>query len=153
MPTGTVNFYDGQTWLGEVTLIKGIATLTTTGLNQPGTAKVTAVYSGDTSNPAATSSIGSIAVIPAVMASAAGSLTGAASSSTAVTENANKTVPVINLGYTILNQTDSGSKVSVSAWVDGAAPTGRVALYHQGEALGAPVELVNGIATFEVQPF
>ena len=53
-PTGTVNFYDGNAFLGTGTLSGGQATFTTSTLSV-GTHKITATYSGDANfNPATT---------------------------------------------------------------------------------------------------
>ena len=53
-PTGTVSFYDGTTLLGTVTLTTGAAALNVS-FTPAGTHVLTAVYSGDARNPAATS--------------------------------------------------------------------------------------------------
>src|SRR5262249_19344355 len=51
VPTGTVNFLDGNTSLGTVPLNAGVAMLTTSALSQ-GTHNIVASYSGDTNfNP------------------------------------------------------------------------------------------------------
>src|ERR1019366_8130079 len=55
IPTGSVTFFFGAQALGApVTLVNGIAFLTTTSL-PPGTDAITAVYSGDTSFTGSTS--------------------------------------------------------------------------------------------------
>jgi hypothetical protein len=55
-PTGTVTFYDGTTSIGSGTVAAGVATFTTTTL-AAGAHSITAVYSGDSSYSAVTSSI------------------------------------------------------------------------------------------------
>ena len=54
-PTGTVTFYDGTTVIGSAAVSAGSATLTISAL-AAGTQSITAVYSGDSSYTAATSS-------------------------------------------------------------------------------------------------
>jgi hypothetical protein len=54
-PTGTVTFYDGTTVIGSAAVSGGTATLTISAL-PAGTQSITAVYSGDSSYTAATSS-------------------------------------------------------------------------------------------------
>jgi pseudomonalisin len=55
-PTGTVQFYSNGVALGSpVTLVNGIAVLTTTGLTTTGQDMITATYSGDSNNAANTS--------------------------------------------------------------------------------------------------
>jgi hypothetical protein len=60
-PTGTVTFKDGAATLGTGTLSGGIATLTTSALSS-GSHSITAVYGGDTSNSASTSSPSAVTV-------------------------------------------------------------------------------------------
>lgn len=55
-PTGTVQFLDGATLLGSVTLSAGSATFSTSALSQ-GSHSITAVYSGDSNNNGSTSSV------------------------------------------------------------------------------------------------
>jgi hypothetical protein len=55
-PTGTIQFFVNSAALGgPITLINGVATLTTTGLNVVGSDSITASYSGDANNAANTS--------------------------------------------------------------------------------------------------
>jgi hypothetical protein len=55
-PTGSVNFYDGQTLLTSATLTAGAAAYTTSGL-AIGTHSITAYYTGDTNFSAVTSAV------------------------------------------------------------------------------------------------
>ncbi|MDE2593893.1 MAG: Ig-like domain repeat protein, partial [Burkholderiales bacterium] len=62
-PTGTVQFRDGGSNLGAaVTLSNGSATLSTNALTTTGSHSITAVYQGDASNTASTSSAVSLTV-------------------------------------------------------------------------------------------
>jgi hypothetical protein len=54
-PTGTVRFMDGQAQLASVSLVGGVATVTTTELTR-GWHQISATYSGDGNNPPSTSS-------------------------------------------------------------------------------------------------
>jgi len=69
IPTGTVTFYDGQTQIGQAATLdgNGIATLSTSSL-AIGAHSITAVYSGDLTDAASTSSADTITVIPPTIA-------------------------------------------------------------------------------------
>ena len=121
-PTGTIQFMDGTTVLGSpVTVGSSIGTLTISTLTA-GTHSITAVYSGDTSNAASTSSVFS-EVINATLA-------------------ATKTSIVSSL-----NPITVGQNVSFTATVAGSSPTGTVQFEDGSGALLSPVALSSGSAT------
>ncbi|MBF9266638.1 Ig-like domain-containing protein, partial [Paracidovorax cattleyae] len=68
-PTGTVTFFNGRQVLGTASVVNGVARLTT-GALAAGTAQITAVYSGDANNAAASSAANAVAVNDAVGVSA-----------------------------------------------------------------------------------
>ncbi|MER6334871.1 Ig-like domain repeat protein, partial [Streptomyces sp. NPDC001034] len=122
-PTGTVDFFDGATFLGTGTLAGGTATLTTTALSV-GPHALTAVYSGDTEFTGSTSPVDSQSVVKG-------------SSSTVVSVAPNPSV--------------FGQAKTLTATVSAVAPaagtpTGTVTFYIGGIPQ-APVPLVGGVAT------
>ena len=63
-PTGTVEFFDGSTLLGDGTVSNDVATLTTTALSL-GTNSITATYEGDSNYVDSTSSAVTVTVVQA----------------------------------------------------------------------------------------
>ena len=63
-PTGTVEFFDGSTLLGDGTVSNDVATLTTTALSL-GTNSITATYEGDSNYVGSTSSAVTVTVVQA----------------------------------------------------------------------------------------
>ncbi|MBF0567445.1 MAG: Ig-like domain repeat protein [Nitrospirae bacterium] len=104
-PTGTVTFKDGSTTLGTASLVSGQAAFSTYSLSA-GTHSITAVYAGDQSNPASTSSV----------------LSQVVNSATTLTVS--------------LNPSTSGTPVTFTATVIGTSPTGSVTFMDGATALG-----------------
>jgi autotransporter-associated beta strand protein len=125
-PGGTVIFRDGTTTLGSTALnASRQAALTTTALTA-GSHTITAVYTGDTNFSGSTSS----AVTQTV---------GQASTTTIVTSSLNPSVFGQSVTFT----------ASVGAVAPGSGtPTGTVTFMDGTTALGTPVTLTNGQATF-----
>ena len=120
-PTGTVQFLDGATSLGTpVALSAGVAALSNSSL-AVGPHSITAVYSGDASNPGSTS---------------------AALSETISLKPSATTV------VSSLNPSIAGESVTFTATVTGTSPTGTVEFLSGSTSLGAPVALTSGGATF-----
>jgi hypothetical protein len=124
-PTGTVSFMDGTTALGTGTLDStGTATLTTSTV-PGGPQLISAVYSGDSSNPASTSNNVDQAVNPAI-------------SSTALTSS--------------LNPATYGQSVKLTATVTAktgaVTPSGIVCFYNGTTFLGSATLSKAGIARF-----
>jgi hypothetical protein len=120
-PTGTVQFLDGATSLGTpVALTAGVAALSTSSL-AVGPHSITAVYSGDASNPGSTS----------------------AALSETISPNPSATTVVSSLNPAI-----AGNPVTFTATVTGTSPTGTVEFLSGSTSLGAPVALTSGGATF-----
>jgi hypothetical protein len=128
VPSGTVQFLDGATSLGNETLVNGGASLTLSGATSlvVGTHTFTAVYSGD----ANFTNVTSIALIYVVTA-ATGGVTVVATSS--------------------LNPSIYGDSVvfSVALIGSGATPTGSVNVTDGGVSLGTII-LVNGTGSLAV---
>lgn len=117
-PTGTVQFMDGAANLGTpVTLTGGAATLTSATLSA-GTHPITAVYSGDASNAASTSSVLNEIILTVSTTSVASSL----------------------------NPANAGQSVTFRATVTGNGPTGTVQFMDGSANLGTPVTLTAGAA-------
>jgi large repetitive protein len=106
--SGTVQFLDGATPLGAISLSGGIAVLTT-GTLQTGTHSITAVYSGDGSNGSSTSAV----LTPAVGKASTG-------------------VTVASSGSPVL----AGTSVTFSAIVSPASATGSVQFFDGAASLG-----------------
>ena len=123
-PAGTVTFLDGGAPLGTGTLAGGVATLGTSAL-LGGSHSITAVYAGDASFAASTSAAVSQVVNKAVTTAAV-----------ALTAGSNPSIFGAALTFT--------ATVSSSAGV----PTGVVVFRDGPSALGAPVPLSGGVATF-----
>ncbi|WP_406694032.1 Ig-like domain-containing protein [Singulisphaera sp. Ch08] len=124
-PTGTVEFFSGQTSLGTATIINGVATLTTTALPVGVNNAITAKYSGDTTFGASTSLASSVTVTKA-------------DTTIAVTVTPNPA------GF--------GDQWTLTATITAASPgsgtpAGTVQFFTNGTAIGNPVTLVNGVAT------
>lgn len=121
-PTGTVNFFDGTTFLGTANLNSAVGTFSTIAL-YPGTHPITAVYSGDTNFIASTS--------PAL--------------SQVVTNQLN-TVTTITSAR---NSSPTGTAVTFSATVTAitGTPTGTVTFSDGGIPFGTGT-IVNGVASF-----
>jgi probable HAF family extracellular repeat protein len=120
-PTGTVQFLDGASSIGSVVALTGVVASLTTSTLSVGPHSITAVYSGDSSNPGSTSSALSevISLIP--------------SATTAVSSH---------------NPAIAGQSVTFSATVTGSSPTGTVEFLSGAASLGAPVALASGMAAF-----
>jgi probable HAF family extracellular repeat protein len=119
-PTGTVEFINGATSLGAaIALVGGSASLTTSTL-PAGTDSITAVYSGDSSNAAATS--------PALS-----EVVSLASTTTLVIASA--------------PQASAGQPVTFTAIVNGYNPTGTIQFMNGATALGSPATLAGATAT------
>ena len=128
-PTGTITFKDGNTTLGTGTLVNGVATLPVT-YTAPGNHQLTAVYSGDSNYPAATSAV----LIQVV--------TNYNSQSTLTTS--------INPAYVTQTTTLTATVSAVAGQPGAGTPTGgTVIFYDTGTVLGS-APLVNGIATLPV---
>jgi probable HAF family extracellular repeat protein len=120
-PTGTVQFLDGATSLGTpVVLTAGVTALSTSSL-AVGPHSITAVYSGDASNPGSTS----------------------AGLSETISPNPSKTTAVSSLNPSI-----AGQAVTFTATVTGSSPTGTVEFLSGATSLAAPVALASGVAAF-----
>ncbi len=120
-PTGTVNFLDGATMIGSVTLSSGQTTLTTSALT-PGGHSITTVYSGDSNNAGSTSAILSQTI---------------SLSTTTTTLVSSK------------NPSDVGQPVTFTANVNGGAgaPTGGTVTFMDGATTLGTVALSAGAAT------
>jgi len=120
-PTGTVQFLDGDSSLGTpATLTAGSAALTTSSL-AVGPHSITAVYSGDTSNPGSTSNA------------------------------VNEVISLNPSTITVISATNpaiAGHPVTFTATVTGSNPTGTVEFLSGATSLGAPVALTGGMAVF-----
>jgi FtsP/CotA-like multicopper oxidase with cupredoxin domain len=131
VPTGTVSFYDGSVGpanlLGTGTLSAGSASFSTSAL-PVGARTITAVYSGD-----------------AISSSSTGTLTQtvvAAPSTTVVTSSLNPSVYGGSVTFSATVTTTVGDLTRVV--------TGQVQLSVDGTAVGAPVDLVGGVAAFPI---
>ncbi len=119
-PTGTVQFKDGGTNLGNaIALSAAAATLNTNALVTAGIHSITAFYSGDAVNAAGTSPAFSETVVQANTAVSLGT-----------------SAPTLS----------AGQSVTFTATVSGAAPTGNIQFTDGGVNLGATVALVGGTA-------
>ncbi|HET6251032.1 MAG TPA: Ig-like domain repeat protein, partial [Tepidisphaeraceae bacterium] len=126
-PTGTVTFNDGSNSLGTTTLINGTAVLPTTGL-QTGANTITAVYSGDATYTASTSSPVTVNVGSGVLA---GSTTTIGKSSGSILLGATETLTA-----------------TVAPAASGPTPTGDVQFYNGSSPFGSEVLLQNGSAIY-----
>ena len=121
-PTGTVAFYDGTTSLGSATLVSGKGTLAPV-IFGGGSHSLTAVYSGDNTYLASTSTVTTLVV------STAASATAVTATPTTVSQNTT----------TVLKATVTG--------VSGAAtPSGTVAFTDGTTSLGN-ASVISGVAT------
>jgi hypothetical protein len=117
--TGTVQFYEGSTALGSpVTLSSGVASYSLAGVT--GKHPFSAVYSGDTTHSGSTSA----------------TLTEDVQAATTTT-----------LGSSV-NPASVGASVTFTATVSSTAATGTVQFYDGSTALGSPVTLSSGVATY-----
>ncbi len=115
-PSGTVEFFDGATSLGSVSVAGGVAALTTSSLGL-GSHTLSAVYSGDATNTSATSGDVSVSVL------AAASVDLAVSASPALL----------------------GAPLVVTASVSGSSPSGTVEFFDGATSLGS-VSVAGGVA-------
>ncbi len=124
-PVGTVTFKDGPTTLATENLTGGATTFTTSGLAL-GTHSITAVYGGNTNF--------------------------ATSTSVALTQKVNKdgtsTVVVSSANPSVFGQTVTFTAVVIAASPGVGTPTGTVTFKDGPTALGSPVALSGGTATF-----
>ncbi|MCU1458201.1 MAG: hypothetical protein JWL73_2293 [Actinomycetia bacterium] len=127
IPAGSVEFFDGATSLGTGNLSSGVATLTTSA-SSVGHHALTAVYSGETRFTTSTSS-----AIDQVVT------TGATATTVVSSQN-----PSVFSGAVTFTAT-----VAAVAPATGT-PTGTAQLFDGATALGAPVALSGGSASFNV---
>jgi hypothetical protein len=123
-PTGSVNLYDGSTLLSTLTLVSGVATLTTSSL-AVGSHSITAVYAGVAAFGSSTS--------PAVVVVVA---------NTGVTSTTTLTATPVAITF--------GQTVTLTVTVTSSAsnpPTGTVTISDNGTVIATPM-LVSGGATF-----
>lgn len=128
-PTGTVQFLANNVNFGSpVTLVNGVATLSSQSFAAPGSYAVKAQYNGDTNYTAAVSSPTTLTVSQAAPSVAL---------STSTTTLA------------------IGQSPTLTATVSGAlgTPTGTVQFLANNVNFGSPVTLVNGVATLSSQSF
>lgn len=118
--TGTVNFYDGDAFLGSASVHDNKATINDVRLNTVGVRRIRAEYSGDATYQLATSNDLSLNV--EVINSAS---TLSSSANPALTQNT----------------------VTFTVQVTGDAPTGKVDFYADGQLLGSS-DVLNGSASF-----
>ncbi|MGA2810464.1 MAG: PASTA domain-containing protein [Candidatus Acidiferrum sp.] len=120
-PTGSVQFYYGDTVIGApVALASGAASFTTSTL-PIGTDSITAAYSGDSNNAPGTSNV----------------LNEAISSNPATISVASS-----------MNPATAGQPVTLTATIVGNSPTGTVAFLNGANSLSAAVPLSGGVASF-----
>jgi probable HAF family extracellular repeat protein len=120
-PTGTVQFYYGDTPLGApVALTSGTASFTTSTL-PIGTDSITAIYAGDSNNATSSS-----AVLNEVISSNPATVSVASS----------------------LNPAIAGQPVTLTATVTGSNPTGTVMFMNGASSLSTAVALSSGAITF-----
>ena len=126
-PTGTVTFKDGTTTIGTGTLNNGVATFATSTLAQ-GTHSITASYGGNANFNASKS---------ATLRQVVNAATTTGASRTTLTSS--------------LNPSTVGQSVTFTATVTSVTgttqPTGTVTFRNGAVQIGAPVPLVNGVAT------
>jgi RHS repeat-associated protein len=109
-PTGTVNFYDGSTLLNGASVSNGSASLSTS-FSTVGSHTLHARYGGDANNNSATSST--------------------------VTQTVNSPSPTTTTATASPNPADVGQQVTITATVNGSAPSGNVNFYSDGASLGS----------------
>ena len=118
-PTGTVDFYDGNTWLGSGTLVAGgmgaQATFATASLAL-GSHSITAVYAGD--------------------ANYSGSGSPAVTETVQQVSPAQATISLSSSSQTVMAGMSLSFTATVSPPPNGAAPTGSVTFYDGAAALG-----------------
>lgn len=119
--TGTVQFLDGGTVLGTSTISGGSAALSVSTLTV-GTHSITAVYSGDTNNPGATSA--------------------------ALAQTVNKAASSVTLTSSA-NPATAGQALTLTAAVTPATATGTVQFLDAGTVLGTAT-ITNGGAVFSL---
>ena len=121
--TGTVTFYDGATAIGSATISGGQASITNNTLNI-GSHSITAKYGGDTNFNSNTSPVTTITVTKITL------------------------VPGISFTFTSsLNPSTYGASVTFTATIPAGA-TGTMQFYQNGVAMGAPVAVSSGVATY-----
>ena len=121
-PTGSVSFTDNGTIIGVATVVAGIATFSTT--LGPGSHTISATYSGDSTYPGSSATMGVTVFKPVPTA----------------TFSSNITTSVYGQ-QVILTVRFTGA-------TQGAAlPTGTVQFVSNGQPIGSPVQIVNGVAT------
>ncbi|MGD0959691.1 MAG: Ig-like domain repeat protein [Methylomonas sp.] len=117
-PTGNVQFVSGASVLGTAPVSNGSAQIVTSALTADGNNAVTANYLGDANNlPASSANLTEL-----VLANTAIAVSSSAGMVTA------------------------GQSLTLTANVSGNSPTGTVQFYLNGQALGAPVAVSNGVA-------
>ena len=122
--SGTVTFKDGTTTLGTATLSSGVATYSAS-FNAAGAHSLTAIYSGDVSNAASTSS--------------------------ALTQTVNPAVTTTSL-VSSANPSSVGAHLTLVATVSGNVPTGTVQFKDGSVNQGSPATVVSGQASTMVTP-
>ena len=119
--SGTVQFMDGATSLGTVTINNCVMTFTTSALSV-GTHNITAIYSGDGNNLGSTSAFVVQTVNPAIT-----------TTSTALNASSNSVA--------------IGQNVTLTATITGSTPTGTVQFKDGATDLGSPVMLSGNVAS------
>jgi len=121
--TGTVTFYDGGTAIGSATISGGQASITNNTLNI-GSHSITAKYGGDTNFNSSTSPVTTVTVTKVTL------------------------VPGISFTFTSsLNPSTYGASVTFTATIPAGA-TGTMQFYENGVAMGAPIAVSSGVATY-----
>ncbi len=119
--TGTIQFMDGSTMLGTVTISGGAAAMSLSTLSV-GTHSLTAIYSGDANNSASTS----LAIVETV-----------------------QQAPTTTVLTSSTDRAPQGQNVAFTATVTPASASGTVNLM-QGTSILATSTLANGVATFSI---
>jgi hypothetical protein len=121
-PTGTVSFTDNATLIGVAPVIGGVATLTVT--LAPGSHVVSGSYSGDATYPASSNNLNISVTKP----------------NANTTFSSNVTASVFGQGVTLTVRFTSPT-------TGGTLPTGTVQFLDNGQPIGSPVTINNGVAT------
>jgi hypothetical protein len=121
-PTGTVSFTDNGTLIGVAPVIGGVATLTVT--LAPGSHVVSGSYSGDATYPASGNNLNISVTKP----------------NANTTFSSNVTASVFGQGVTLTVRFTGPT-------TGGTLPTGTVQFLDNGQPIGSPVTITNGVAT------
>jgi Bacterial Ig-like domain (group 3)/Domain of unknown function (DUF4397) len=123
-PTGTVTFFDNGTQIGTGTLNSGVATMQTSSL-AAGTHPLTAQYAGSGNFPGSTSAV-------------VNQIVNKIDTDTTVVSSVNPSVANQNVTFT----------ATVTPKIGGDTPTGTIQFMIDGTAVGSPVAMSNGQATY-----